>query len=79
MASLKAWLIKPNDPRQEPYIQNVFPMMDLDNHDVRPLYLHPTAPQSVDISMIEKRFEIDELQGNLMHFHDLPAHAQVWD
>lgn len=28
-------------------------MVDLDHHDVRPLFIHPTASESVDLAKIE--------------------------
>ena len=79
MTRLKAWLVKPKNSEQKPFIQTQFPMMDLDYHDVYPLFIHPTALESVDLSMIEKRFDISALQGNLVLWKDLPSDAQVWD
>ena len=79
MASLKAWLVKPKGSQQKPFIQTQFPMMDLDDHDVHPLFLHPTAMASIDLAMVEKRFDASALQGNLVLWQDLPPEAQVWD
>jgi hypothetical protein len=75
MGSVKAWKIIPKNTSAKPYIQLEFPMMDLDFHDVQPLYLHPTALPSEDLEWIEKRFDTAAIEGNLVYWVDLPEGA----
>ena len=79
MGSLKAWLVNPKEQISSPYIQLKFPMIDLKTHEVFPLFMHPTAVESRDLQMIEKRFNPNKLNGNLVHLRDFPDSDYFWN
>jgi hypothetical protein len=54
-------------------------MIDLKTHEVFPLFMHPTALESKDLQMIEKRFSLNELEGNLVHLKDFPDSDYFWN
>ena len=78
MNSLKAWLVKSKDQKTESFIQLKFPMIDLKTYDVFPLFMHPTALESSDLKLIEKRFDLNQLQGNLVYLRDFPDSNLFW-
>jgi len=65
--------VRPKDVPRKFHIQTDFSMMNFEYHDVHPLHLHPTSLKSIDLAMIEKRLDINALQGNLVPWKDLSS------
>lgn len=78
MKAPTAWLISKKDTQDGKYIQLDYPLFDSDTYTVTPLYSHPTAMQSIGLELVEWRFDLDKLVGNLVLWNDLSAEEKKY-